>query len=197
MALKKKVAIITEQEYLAGEEIAENKHEFIGGEIFAMSGASKNHERISGNVFRKFGNFLENSSYEPFSSDIKVKIGKDFFYPDTMVVCDDQTDHDYYTEMPTIIVEVLSKSTRRYDQTIKRIAYQSIPTLQEYILIEQEFVDIEISKKKDTWKSRHYFLGDTFTLESIGLTVKVEDLYYRVKNEEMTDFLQMHEQSQG
>jgi len=197
MALKKKVAIITEQEYLAGEEIAENKHEFIGGEIFAMSGASKNHERISGNVFRKFGNFLENSSYEPFSSDIKVKIGKDFFYPDTMVVCDDQTDHDYYTEMPTIIVEVLSKSTRRYDQTIKRIAYQSIPTLQEYILIEQEFVDIEISKKKDTWKSRHYFLGDTFTLESIGLIVKVEDLYYRVKNEEMTDFLQMHEQSQG
>jgi len=123
MALKQAVTAITEEEYLAGEEISENKHEFINGEVYVMSGASKNHERITGNIFRKIGNFLEGSLCEPFSSDVKVKIGNNFFYPDVMVVCDDQTDNDYYTESPTFIVEVLSKSTRRYDETIKRITF--------------------------------------------------------------------------
>jgi len=65
-----------------------------------------------------------------------------------MVVCHDQADHDYYTETPTVIIEVLSKPTRRYDMTIKRLAYQSISTLQEYILIEQDFVDVEVCRKK-------------------------------------------------
>ena len=189
MALKQTAVVMTAEEYLAGEEIAKNKHEFIDGEIYAMSGASKNHERISGTIFRKIGNFLEGSPCEPFSSDVKVKVGSDFFYPDAMVVCDDQTEDDYYTETPTIIIEVFSKSTRRYDATIKRTAYQSIPTLQEYVLIEQDFVDVEVSKKKDQWSSRHYLLGDSLILESIGLTIKVEDLYQRVQNEDMREFL--------
>jgi len=189
MALKKNIATITEDEYLAGEEIAKNKHEFIGGEIFAMSGASKNHERISGNIFVNLHAHLQNSLCEPFASDVKVKVGDDFFYPDAMVVCEDQTEQDYYTDMPTIIVEVLSKSTRRYDATIKRTAYQSIPTLQEYILIEQDFVDVEVSRKKDQWCSRHYLLGESLTLESIGLTIKVEDLYQRVQNDDMKEFV--------
>ncbi len=189
MGLVQTLNVISEEEYLAGEEISELKHEFINGEIYAMSGTSKNHERISGNIYRKIGNFLEGSPCEPFSSDVKVKVGNDFFYPDAMVVCDDQTDQDYYTETPTIIVEVLSKSTRRYDETIKRIAYQSIPTLQEYILIEQDFVSVEVSRKKDGWQSKHYLLGEEFTLESISLTIKVEDLYQRVKIEDITEFL--------
>jgi len=189
VALKQSVDVMTVEAYLAGEEIAEIKHEFIDGEIYAMSGASKNHERISGNIFRKIGNFLEGLSCEPFSSDVKVKVRRNFFYPDAMVVCDDQTEHDYYTETPTIIVEVISKSTRRYDATIKRTAYQSIPTLQEYILIEQGFVDVEVSRKKDEWCSKHYLLGDSLILESIGLTIKVEELYQRVKNEDTREFL--------
>jgi len=189
VALKKTVDVMTAEEYLAGEEIAVIKHEFIDGEIYAMSGVSKNHERISGNIFVNLHAHLQNSPCEPFSSDVKVKVGDDFFYPDAMVVCDDQTDNDYYTETPTIIVEVLSKSTRRYDETIKRTAYQSIPTLQEYVLIEQDFVNVEVSRKKDQWSSKHYLLGDSLTLESIGLTIKVEDLYQRVKNEDMREFL--------
>ncbi len=189
MSLNQILTKVTEAEYLAGEEIAEIKHEFIDGEVYAMSGASKNHERVSGNVFVNLHAHLQNSRCEPFSSDVKVKVGGDFFYPDAMVVCDDQTEDDYYTETPTIIIEVFSKSTRRYDATIKRTAYQSIPTLQEYVLIEQDFVDVEVSRKKDQWSSKHYLLGDSLTLESIGLTIKVEDLYQRVKNEDMREFL--------
>ena len=190
MALQQAATAITEEEYLAGEEISEIKHELIDGEVFAMSGASKNYERIAGNVFRKIGNFLEGSPCEPFSSDVKVKVDNNFFYPDVMVVCDDQTDHDYYTETPTVIVEVLSKSTRRYDETIKRLAYQSISTLEEYILIEQDFVDVEVCRRGEDWQSKHYFLGGEFTLDSIGLTINVEDLYQRVKNEDVSDYLE-------
>ena len=84
-----------------------------------MAGASINHERISTNISRKFGNYLENTSCEAFSSDIKVKVASNFFYPDVMVVCDDKTDNEFCTEYPVIIVEVLSKSTRRTDETFK------------------------------------------------------------------------------
>jgi Uma2 family endonuclease len=190
MVLSAAKTAITEEEYLQGELYSEVKHELIDGEVYAMSGASKNHQRISVNISRILGNFLLNSPCEPFSSDVKVKVGKNFFYPDAMVVCNDQTEHDYYSEFPTVLVEVLSKSTRRIDETIKRMAYQSISTLQEYLLIEQDFVDVEVCRRSEGWLSRHYFLGDQFTLESIGLTISVEELYHRVNNEDMAAYLQ-------
>jgi Uma2 family endonuclease len=180
---------ITEEEYLQGELISDIKHELIDGEVYAMSGASKNHDRIAGNVYTKLLHLLENSPCEPFSSDVKVKVSGNFFYPDVMVVCDDQTDHPYYSEMPTILVEVLSKTTRRNDETIKRLAYQSIPSLQEYLLIEQDFVDVEVCCRKNGWLSQHYFLGDEFTLDSIGINLSVEDIYRRVQNEDVLTYL--------
>lgn len=181
---------ISEEAYLQGELTSEIKHEFIDGEIFAMAGASKNHERISGNVYRKIGNFLDTSSCEPFSSDVKVKVGMNFFYPDVMVVCNEQTEHPYYSESPTILVEVLSSSTRRIDQTIKRISYQSIPSLREYLLIEQDFVDVEVCRKNHGWLPQHYFLGDEFSLDSIGIKLAVVDIYQRVQNEDVLSYLQ-------
>lgn len=184
--------VLTEEEYLQGELLSDVKHELIDGQVYAMAGVSKNHERIAINITRLLGNFLMNSPCEPFSADVKVKVGKNFFYPDAMVVCNDQTDNEYYTESPTILVEVLSKSTRRTDETIKRTAYQSIPNLQEFILIEQDFVDIEVCRRVDGWRSKHYFLGDQFTLESIGINLSVEEIYHRVKNDDVMTYL--HEQ---
>ena len=181
---------VSEEEYLQGELLSDIKHELIGGEVYAMAGASKNHERISGNLYRTFGNFLENSPCESFSTEIKVKVGNNFFYPDVMVVCDDQTDHPYYSESPTILVKVLSKSTRRNDETIKRMAYQSIPSLQEYLLIEQDFVDVEVFCRKNGWLPQHYFLGDEFALDSIGVILSVEDIYRRVQNEDVLTYRQ-------
>ena len=184
---------ISDEEYLQGELVSDVKHELIDGEVYAMAGVSKNHERIAGNVYRKLGNALENSPCEPFYSDVKVKVGRNFFYPDAMVVCNDQTDNEYYTESPTILVEVLSKSTRRTDETIKRTAYQSIPTLQEFILIEQDFVDVEVCRRTDDWRSLHYFLGDRFTLESIGITLSVDEIYHRVKNDDVMTYLRQQQ----
>jgi Uma2 family endonuclease len=188
MSLKYAPNKITVEDYLQGEILAEVKHELIDGEVYAMAGASKNHERIAGNVYRKIGNSLENSPCEPFSSDLKVKVGDDFFYPDVMVVCEDKTGNEYYTESPTLIVEVLSGSTRRMDETTKKIAYQSIPSLQEYMLIEQDFVDVELCSRNDGWQSRHYFLGDEVMLTSLSLTLTVEEIYQRVVNDDMVAY---------
>jgi Uma2 family endonuclease len=154
-----------------------------------MAGASKNHQRITGNVSREFGNQLKNTPCEPFSSDIKVKVGTKFFYPDVMVVCKDDTDNDYYTENPVIIVEVLSKSTRRMDETAKKFAYQTLPALKEYVLIEQDFVDVEVCRRSEGWISRHYFMGDSVTFESVNLTLSVADIYERVENDDVSSFI--------
>ncbi|MFM8332870.1 MAG: Uma2 family endonuclease, partial [Candidatus Methylumidiphilus sp.] len=151
---------ISESEYLAGERVSEVKHELIGGVAYAMAGAKKNHERIISALVRLFGNQLLDTPCDVYASDLKVKVAEDFFYPDIMVVCDDKTEHEYYTESPLLIVEVLSKSTRKTDETLKRLAYQSLPSLQEYVLIEQDFVDVEICRRSRQWQSEHYFLGD-------------------------------------
>ena len=180
---------ISTKKYLQDEINREVKHELIAGRVYAMAGASKNHERISGNIYAEFSHHLKTSPCEPFASDIKVKAGKNFFYPDVMVVCDDKTVDEHYTEYPVIIIEVLSQSTYQKDRTTKRFAYLNLPSLLEYVLIEQDFVDIEVLRKNDDWKSKHYFLGDAINFESIDLIVSVEDIYHRVQNQDRLEFL--------
>ena len=181
--------LISVEDYLTGELNSDIKHELIDGTVYAMAGASANHERISVNILRKFGNHLENQPCEPFGSDMKLRINSNFFYPDVMVDCHFDNSEPYFTETPIIIVEVLSKSTRRKDTTFKLLSYINIPSLQEYVLIEQDFVDVQVFRRNEGWLVRHYFLGDEVTFESIGLTLPVEDIYHRVQNDDMAEFL--------
>ena len=182
--------------YLSGELISEVKHEFIDGYLVAMAGASANHERLSGNLYRKFGNHLEDKPCEPFGSDMKVKVASNFFYPDVMVDCNFDESEPYFTDSPIIIVEVLSQSTRKKDRTTKRFTYLNLLSLQEYVLIEQDFVDIEVMRRKDDWCSKHYFLGDEVIFESIDLTLPIADIYHRVNNDDMTAFLNIKSKNQ-
>ena len=169
--------------------LSDIKHEFIDGETYAMAGASINHERIATNISAEFRTHLKKSPCEPLGSDMKVRIGSNFFYPDVMVDCEFDESTPYFTTTPTIIVEVLSKTTRRTDQTIKRTSYLDIPALQEYVLIEQDFVDVEIIRRREGWQSRHYFMGDDVVFESIDCTLPVEEIYHRVNNEDVIEFL--------
>ncbi len=192
--IKQTETSISEEDYLEGEVHSDIKHEYIDGEVYAMSGAKVAHNRISGNINRKFGNHLEGKPCEPFSADMKVKVGSKYFYPDVLVDCSNLDDNDLFTESPIILVEVLSRSTRRIDETTKRVAYLQIPSLQEYVLIEQDFVDVEVVRRSEGWQSKHYFLGDEITFESIKLTLAVEEIYDRVKNTDMTEWLEMKAQ---
>jgi Uma2 family endonuclease len=181
--------LISVEDYLTGELSSDIKHELIDGCVYAMAGASANHERISGNIYRKFGNHLENKPCEPFGSDMKLRINSNFFYPDVMVDCRFDNSEPYFTQTPIIIVEVLSKSTRKKDTTLKLLSYINISSLKEYVLIEQDFVDIQVFRRSEGWIPSHYFLGDEVTFESIGLTLSVEDIYHRVQNDDMVEFL--------
>lgn len=185
----KNTNLVSEEDYLQGELISDVKHELIDGCVYAMAGASANHERIAGNIYRKFGNHLEGSPCEPFGSDMKVKVGANFFYPDVSVDCHFDESQPYYVQLPIIIVEVLSKATRKMDETVKLLSYIHIPSLQEYVLIEQDYVDIQVIRRREPWLPRHYFLGDEIAFESINLTLPVEEIYARVHNEEMLEFI--------
>ncbi|MCK5353728.1 MAG: Uma2 family endonuclease [Methyloprofundus sp.] len=190
MSAVKEVKLMSVEEYLENELNSEVRHEYVNGGIYAMAGASENHDYISGNIYRKFGNHLERSFCRPFTSDIKVKTAKgNFRYPDCMVVCEEDNDSSYYKTKPVILVEVLSRSTRKTDEKHKLLEYINIPSLQEYVLIEQDFVDVEVFRKKDNWFPQHYFLGEKVAFESIDLTLTVEEIYHRVNNEDMVEFL--------
>lgn len=186
---------ISEEEYLQGELVAEFKHEFIDGEAYAMAGASEFHNLLSLNMASELRNQLKGTPCRTFIADMKVKVAHDFFYPDVMVACQKDDDFDYYKQSPVIIVEVLSKSTRKFDKTAKRLKYQNIPTLEEYVLIEQTIAEIEVFRKKEHWQSSYYYLGDAITFESLGVTVLVEDIYYQVNNDDVLTFLQEKNQA--
>lgn len=186
---------MSEEDYLKSELISEVRHEYVEGHVFAMAGASQNHGRICQNISRKFGNHLENSPCEPFSSDMKVKTSAGRYrYPDVLVVCDDDfIEGGYATKTPTILVEVLSRSTRKIDEQDKLMEYINIPTLKEYVIIEQYCVDVTVYRKSDDWRSKHYFLEQDVYLESIDLSLSVEEIYKRVENEDMLEFIQQKE----
>ncbi|HMV61552.1 MAG TPA: Uma2 family endonuclease [Agitococcus sp.] len=189
MANPQQTNYMTEQEYLQQEQQSDLKHEYIDGQVYAMAGAKASHNRIVGNFYRKVGNYLENKPCQPYMSDMQVKIASKYFYPDVLVDCSNLSDDSTFTETPILIVEVLSKSTRRADETTKRMAYMQIPTLLEYVLIEQDFVQIEVMSKNHHWQSFKYYLGDDIHFESIGLCLKVEDIYERVQNSDMLEWL--------
>ncbi|MEI7840502.1 MAG: Uma2 family endonuclease [Methylococcaceae bacterium] len=189
---------ISEQDYLEREKISETKHEYFDGEIFAMAGASRSHQRIISNLVIDIGTHLKNTQCEVFSSDMKVRAdkGKKYFYPDVLVSCTKGDGDSHFEESPRIIVEVLSNSTRKFDQTLKRLVYQSITTLEEYVLIEQDRVEIQVFRRADNWQSSYYYIDDDITFTSIGLTLPVLEIYQRVENDDMRAFNQTQENPQ-
>jgi len=187
---------ISVEDYLQGELISDIKHEYIDGYVYAMAGASTNHGRIASNVAGELRQHLKNLPCDVLIADFKVNVNRHkFFYPDVVVICDSNNGDVYYTEKPLLIVEVLSNSTQRKDRTLKRLAYQSLPSLQEYVLIEQDFVDVEVSRRSVNWDSHHYFLGDEVYFESLDLKLLVTEIYRRVDNEDMQEFLQANRQT--
>jgi len=195
MLAEKTIELLSINEYLSGESISDIRHELINGEVYAMSGAKVAHNRLTMTFAYKLKDYIENHSethktYDIFTSDMKVRIGDNFYYPDVVVTCEEDLSLDaLYTEKPLVIIEVLSKSTRKIDHNIKRTDYTRIPSLEEYILVEQDIAEIEIVRKSQGWKPQYYFLGDDLLIESLNCSLSVESIYQRVNNEDMKDFL--------
>lgn len=181
---------LTEQDYIAGELKSDIKHEFIDGETFAMVGASAFHNVISINILNALSIHLKGKPCQPYMNDMKVRIYGNYYYPDVLVDCSEVFGDTYFVETPILIVEVLSASTKSYDKTFKLQEYKRIPTLQEYVMIEQDRAIVEVVSRLDGWQPHYYGLGEKFILQSVGLEMTVEDVYERVKNKDMLAWLE-------
>lgn len=189
----KQVEKISVSDYLEGELKSDIKHEYVDGQVYAMAGASEQHNTISANVLTEIKNELKQaeSQCKAYISDMKVKVNEFiYYYPDIVVSCHDNSDDEYYRINPALIIEVLSPSTRKKDKTEKRMYYQNMPSVKEYVLIEQDRCEIEVSRKSDNWRSLFYYPGDDINFESIGITLSVEDIYYQTGLEDLKNYLE-------
>ena len=182
IASKDAPPLLTPEEYFAWEEKQLEKHEYIDGQVYAMSGGSVNHGRIAIRFTTLFDTHLENTSCITGNSDIKVNIAEttNYIYPDASVTCDDQdkTTPNYFT-YPCLIVEVLSDSTEAYDRSGKFRLYRRNPVLQEYLLVKSTRVEMDLYRKNDAgeWLILNYQSGDTVELKSIDLSFPIEQVY--------------------
>lgn len=183
MALAKLKTKINVDDYLEGEKVSRTKHEYLNGEVYAMAGASEKHHRICLNLIKKLDSHLENSACDAFITDMKLKVDEStFYYPDVFVACDKNPESEYYREEPILIIEVISPSTRQTDRREKLRAYQQIPSVQEYMIIEQEKIYIELHRRQPDGRWITYFFNDDedFTLESVNLRLELAEVYRRV-----------------
>lgn len=182
MLLRKEDVRISEADYLHEEHyVAKFKNEYIDGQVYAMVGASDNHNYLTGNMFALIKSHLKGSPCNVFQSDFKVKVGAKYFYPDVLVRCDKQ--NKFYTEKPILIIEVLSPTTFKYDRSFKVDTYNQIPSLVEYVMVEQDKCLIEVHHRRDkVWNCTVYGIGNDIHFNSIGLTLSVEEIYTDVDN---------------
>lgn len=188
---KKKLTI---EEYLAFEREAEGKHEYFEGEVFAMSGAGTRHNIIFSNLFIELGTKLKGKPCMPFGSDMKVHIPENtlFTYPDISVFCGDkkQIDEEEFSISPTVIIEILSPSTKNYDRGGKFKLYRDIPSLKEFILIDTESVSIEAFRLNTTkhWELEEYkSINDSLLISSIDVSVSLTNIYSNTKLNQSND----------
>jgi len=180
----------TPEEYLELEATADYKSEYIDGQIIAMAGASINHNRITGNFSAALNfAFKQQDEYKVFNSDMRLWIPQRliYIYPDVIIIADKPEFFNNRTDTitnPQVIIEVLSKSTKSYDREDKFAAYRTIPTFQEYLLIDQNRIHGEQFSKtgKKRWNLREYDEEDeNISLETVYFEISLQDLYNKVK----------------
>lgn len=173
---------MTLEEYLEFEANSRIRHEYLAGEVIAMSGATPRHNRLAGRVYEAFRGHLKGSPCQPYIGEVQVKlrISRDdyVYYPDVMVVCGREKEGERFFTDPKLIVEVLSPSTASVDRHEKRIAYRRIAALEEYVIVAQESIEVTVHRRAEDWQpvvldSREA----TLELRSIGLSLPVATVY--------------------
>lgn len=197
----------TPEEYLALEETAEYKSEYHDGEIVPMTGGTTNHNQIAGNIYIALSIAQKGKNYRVFIGDVRLWIPriKRFTYPDVMVIAGQP---EYYNNRkdtitnPQVIIEVLSKSTKSYDRSDKFGFYRTIPTFQEYILLDQTQRSIEQYSKQANkrWSYSVYDEEDAALIfSSFQVEVSLADIYERVDFEagEVEEEIEDSEKNEG
>lgn len=171
------------EDYFALEENSAEKHEFYHGEIFAMTGGTFNHSTIAGNMFAALKLKLRGKSCQPNNSDMRIETPNGLItYPDVSIFCGkpELTENQCALLNPLVIIEVLSPSTRRYDQSDKFLLYRSIPSFTDYLLIDSEKVHVQHFRKTGLheWLLHEYFdMQDVINFTNIQTTISLAEIY--------------------
>jgi Uma2 family endonuclease len=181
----------TPDEYLAFDHDSVEKHEFVDGKVYMMSGASENHNLIVANLIISLGSQLRGRPCKLYPSDLQVQISspRDYYYPDLSVVCGSSEIVHLKQDVllnPTLIIEVLSPSTERFDRGRKFENYRTIPSLQTYLLVAQDRVHLEqyVRQQEGSWLLTEAKVLDTvLELMSIECQLLLSDVYDKVELE--------------
>ncbi len=178
---------MTPQEYLAFERASDEKHEYADGEVFAMGGGTRKHSLAGQNIARELGNALLDGPCEVHGSDLRIKapLPPKYHYADVSVACGEpifEDDEEDVLLNPKLIVEVLSRSTERYDRGDKFESYRTIGSLTDYVLVSQKAVLVEHYHRiaDGTWNYRALGPGERLVLTSLGCEIEVDRIYRKV-----------------
>ena len=179
------INIFTVEEYLELEQTSEIRHEYLGGQVFAMSGGSKEHNLIAGNIYSRFRSHLRGGSCSVFMADMKVNIqltsqNKNiYYYPDVVVSCDSDDKDRFSLNYPCLIIEVLSPSTEMTDKREKLVNYRDLESLQEYVLVSQDEIKVEVYRRDNqgNWLMKTLGKEDELYFNSIDLTLTMAEIY--------------------
>ncbi len=178
MSMLTKDVHLTVEEYLEGEKYAETRHEYERGRVVAMVGASRTHNRIAVNLTTALDVHLRGGLCQVFMADMKVRVDECFYYPDVVVGCDPEDRHEYFLLRPRLIVEVLSETTEQRDRMDKRLAYQALASLEEYVLVAQDRRQVEIYRRtgSDSWNLDSYGESEDVWLKSAELKIPMSEI---------------------
>jgi Uma2 family endonuclease len=179
---KDKLPRFTPEEYFQWEEGQQLRHEYINGEVYAMSGGTINHSKIASNLNFILKSHLRGGGCQILTSDARVNIvqSNDYVYPDLSVTCDDRDRAAIQAvKYPCLVVEILSPSTANYDRGDKFRMYRRNPSLRDYLLIDTEKIAIDLYRHNElgNWEIVNYQAKDLIELESINLSCLIEDIY--------------------
>lgn len=174
MSAAKKLNLISVADFLAGELISPIKHEYLGGMVYAMAGARNVHNTIAGNTFASLHGRLRGRRCRPFNSDTKIRVRLPaqirFYYPDVSVVCRPNSPDDSFQDEPAVLVEVLSRKTRRIDEGEKKDAYLTIPSLGVYLMVDPDMPAVVALRRTEHGFVREVYEG----LEAVVPLAEIE-----------------------
>jgi Uma2 family endonuclease len=182
MQTAEKADFVSVADYLAAEDTSQNRHEYLGGLVYAMAGETLAHNLISQNLLLQIRRMTKGGPCRVFISDIRVnfhlRTDEYFYYPDIVVTCDKRDTHPRFVRYPKVIMEVLSESTERVDKREKLFAYTSIESLQEYVLVAQADREVTVFRRARNWKAERISgARGALKLESLGFRIPFSAIY--------------------
>lgn len=175
--------LVSEAEYLRREEQSLEKHEYLGGVLYAQAGASSSHVRIVGNIGYALTPSTRLRGCRLYLSDMKLRIerGSVYYYPDVMVVCGGPPPHTHYETAPSLLIEVQSESTRLTDEREKLIAYTGIPSVQAYLIVSQDERRVTLhARQAEGWSASEILGTGEVALPGLDAPITLDDIYFGV-----------------